>query len=234
MHLKEGFLFLLACIAVEVLGNNASGQELYSYLDENGVQVYTNIPPVGYEWSTYVRDPMHAPLEAGNPVKKSNPATAIDSIIEKYAREYELDPSLIRSMIATESGFDPKAVSPKGALGLMQLMPSTAERLGVSNPFDPDQNIRGGAQHFRSLLNSFDNNLILSLAAYNAGENLVQRLGRVPEIRETHNYIHSVTKRYGKKELEANTEEEEATRAQMFRFVDEDGVLHLTNIPPAR
>jgi soluble lytic murein transglycosylase-like protein len=163
--------------------------------------------------------------------KNSKARDSLDSIIEKYALEYGLDPSLIRSIIATESAFDPTAVSPKGARGLMQLMPETAKRLGVSNPFDPEQNIRGGVQHFRSLLDAFDNNLILSLAAYNAGENLVQRLGRVPAIKETHDYIHSITQRYGKKELDAFTPRAPAYPST-FRYVDQAGVLHLTNIPP--
>jgi len=154
-------------------------------------------------------------------------------IIEKYARTYQLEPSLIHSIIATESGFNPRAVSSKGARGLMQLMPATAARLGVENSFDPEQNIQGGVRHFRSLMDTFNNNLELSLAAYNAGENLVQRLGKVPMIRETIDYVQSVTRRFGKKELGMQTQE--ASRyPSTFRFVDETGVLHLTNIPPLR
>jgi soluble lytic murein transglycosylase-like protein len=162
----------------------------------------------------------------------SKPESArYDSIIEKYARSYQLDPSLIHSIIATESGFNPKAVSSKGARGLMQLMPATAARLGVKNSFDPEQNIQGGVKHFRSLMDTFKNNLELSLAAYNAGENLVQRLGRVPMIRETRDYVQSVTSRFGK--MQANAQSQESSR-YFDSFVDEEGVLHLTNIPPVR
>jgi soluble lytic murein transglycosylase-like protein len=158
---------------------------------------------------------------------------AYSAIIEKYANDYRLDPSLIRSIIATESGFNAKAVSPKGARGLMQLMPATAKRLGVENSFDPEQNIQGGVKHFRSLMDTFKNDLELSLAAYNAGENLVQRLGRVPDIRETQEYVQTITSRYGKKSAEAPVEEGEY-HPPAYRFVDESGVLHLTNIPPSR
>lgn len=218
------FAVLIPCVSV----HNSYGQALYSYLDANGIQVFTNIPPVGS-----VRDlkiagsiPSAAPSE-----NSSSKSSQYDSIIQKYAFDYQLDPSLIRSIIATESDFNPKAVSPKGARGLMQLMPATAARLGVTNSFDPEQNIQGGVKHFRSLMDNFGHNVDLSLAAYNAGENLVQRLGRVPEIKETRNYVQSITRRYRKKELSAQTKEN-AGPSPTFRFTDDAGVLHLTNIPP--
>ena len=115
----------------------------------------------------------------------------------------------------------------------MQLMPATAARLGVKNSFDPEQNIHGGIKHFRSLMDNF-NDVTLSLAAYNAGENRVQRLGRVPEIKETREYVQSVTKRWNAaKEFTAPVQQEDMP-SPIFRFPDEDGVLHLTNIPPIR
>ena len=113
----------------------------------------------------------------------------------------------------------------------MQLMPATASRLGVTDSFDPEQNIRGGVQHFRFLMDSFNNDLDLSLAAYNAGENLVQRLGRVPEIKETRDYVRSITRNYRRKNSDEQIEEK-AKYPPTYRFVDETGVLHLTNIPP--
>ena len=115
----------------------------------------------------------------------------------------------------------------------MQLMPQTAARLGVKNSYDPEQNIHGGVKHFKFLMDSFNNNLELSLAAYNAGENLVQRLGRVPAIKETRDYVQSITRRYGKKETLSQVQEA-LTNLPIFRFVDESGTSHLTNIPPLR
>jgi soluble lytic murein transglycosylase-like protein len=225
------FLSLLAAVAALFIFQNSSfGQTRYKYVDESGVQVFTNIPPVrpipGLEVTG--APVQEAPVDAAKPKSAS-----YDPIIEKYASNYQLDPHLIRSIIATESGFNPKAVSPKGARGLMQLMPETAARLGVKNSFDPEQNIQGGVKHFKFLMDNFKNNVELSLAAYNAGENLVQRIGRVPAIRETRDYVQSVTKRYGKLEMTSQAQVEDMQKnPPIFRFVDETGTLHLTNIPP--
>lgn len=208
-------------------------QALYSYIDENNIQVFTNIPPVGKVLQLKVTGEPEAPPTVVKPAVKSR---NFDPIIEKYALEHNLDPSLIRSIIAQESGFNPNAVSLKGAQGLMQLMPSTAARLGVVDSFDPEQNIKGGVKHFRWLMNNFNNDLNLSLAAYNAGENLVQRLGRIPEIKETRDYVKSITKRYSKSEASAQNTNQPAPEPvyPTVRFVDESGTLHLTNIPPLR
>jgi hypothetical protein len=221
-------LFSLAAIVVlAMFGDISFGQALYSYIDDAGVRVFTNIPPVNPVQDLVVTGSIPTAEAISTPKAE---AESYDEIIEKYANRYQLDPSLIRSIIETESGFNPKAVSPKGAQGLMQLMPSTAERLGVQNSFDPEQNIRGGIKHFRFLMDTFDNDLELSLAAYNAGENLVLRLGRVPQIKETRNYIQSVTKRYGKSEHDMQAKQD-SPHPPTFRFMDESGVLHLTNIP---
>jgi soluble lytic murein transglycosylase-like protein len=222
-------LLQLAALAIVVLpGNALFGQALYSYTDESGVHVFTNIPPVNQIKDLVITGLLPKEEAASTPEPE---AQSYDEIIEKYADHYQLDPSLIRSIIETESGFNPKAVSSKGARGLMQLMPATAERLGVKNSFDPEQNIQAGIKHFRFLMDTFDNNLELSLAAYNAGENLVQRLGRVPQIKETRDYIQSVTKRYGKSEHNVQAKQD-VLHPPAFRFMDESGILHLTNIPP--
>ncbi len=166
MRLKNGFIPLLAVLFAGSFMHRAFGQVLYSYLDDNGIRVFTNIPPVNAVWDLKVYGSIaSAPATASS----KDQSEMFDHIIEKYAGEYQVDPSLIRSIIAAESGFNPKAVSPKGAQGLMQLMPATAARLGVINSFDPEQNIRGGVQHFRSLMDTFNHDLSLSLAAYNAG-----------------------------------------------------------------
>ena len=218
---------MLGFIFVGILGAEVRGQALYSYTDENGYRVFTNIAPVNQVYDLEITGSLPEPPP---PPARQLKSTSFDPIIEKYANHYSLDASLIKSIIATESGFNPRAVSPKGARGLMQLMPATAARLGVSNSFDPEENIRGGVKHFRFLMDNFNNDLTLSLAAYNAGENLVQRLGRVPEYKETRNYIQSVTGRLEKKDPE-QAAEEEPKNPPTYRFVDESGVLHLTNIP---
>lgn len=229
MCIRQKLIPILAVFFVGCCGAQLYAQALYSYLDQNGYRVLTNIPPVQPVYDLQITG---SPPEPAPPPTPAVKATVFDPIIEKYAAHYSLDPSLIKSIIATESGFNPNAVSPKGARGLMQLMPATAQRLGVKNSFDPEENIRGGVKHFRTLMDNFNNDLTLSLAAYNAGENLVQRLGRVPEIKETQNYIKMVTSRLDKKDANPSAEEQ-PERLPTYRYIDESGVLHLTNIPPS-
>ncbi|MFN2443995.1 MAG: lytic transglycosylase domain-containing protein [Vicinamibacterales bacterium] len=116
-----------------------------------------------------------------------------DDIIDEHAQLHRVSPALIRAVIQLESGFNPWAVSPKGALGLMQLMPATARELGVDNPFHPAQNIRGGVTYLRRLLDLYDQDVPLALAAYNAGPGAVARYGDVPPYRETQEYVRRIT-----------------------------------------
>jgi hypothetical protein len=113
-------------------------------------------------------------------------------IIKRCAAKYDLEPSLIRAVIQAESNWDPLAVSHKGAMGLMQLMPETAKLLGVENPFDPAQNIEGGTKYLAELMEAFNERLDLALAAYNAGPTVVSSLGRIPKNRETPYYVRKV------------------------------------------
>jgi len=231
MRWKQRITFIGLFFTITAITPLSQGQEFYSYLDETGVQVFTNIPPANSERLENYTGPTQNNSQKllSSPDTTEHDSHKFDPIIKKYASYYELDPSLIHSIIATESGFNPKAVSSKGARGLMQLMPETAKRLGVSNSFDPEQNIRAGVQHFRSLMDTFNNNLDLSLAAYNAGESLVQRLGRIPGYEETINYVRSVTRRYVERR---ESMEENPVESRTYRYVDPKGVLHLTNIPP--
>ncbi len=120
----------------------------------------------------------------------------IDAAIDAAAVRHNVDPSLVRSVVKVESNFNPNAVSRKGAMGLMQLMPSTARSLNVANPFDPAQNVDAGVRHLRKLLDSYGGNVSLSLAAYNAGSGAVARSAGVPHFRETQNYVRRITDLY--------------------------------------
>lgn len=120
----------------------------------------------------------------------------IDAAIEQAASRHNVDPSLVRSVVKVESDFNPNAVSRKGAMGLMQLMPSTARSLNVANPFDPAQNVDAGVRHLRALLDNYGGNVPLSLAAYNAGAGAVSRSAGVPRFRETQNYVRRITNLY--------------------------------------
>lgn len=181
-----------------------------------------------------------------------NPGLA--SLISQTADRHQVDPDLIHAVVKVESGCDSRAVSPKGAMGLMQLIPATARRFGVENPFDPRQNIEGGTSYLKYLLGLFDGDLGLSLAAYNAGENSVLRTGGIPPFPETREYVRRVTSLYqpdsaskldaggagmGNRTDEARRPKPRSvvgkasavatrpTGAPLYSYVDAKGVLHI-------
>ncbi len=131
---------------------------------------------------------------------KKNPTptsrSEINELIDKYAEQAGLDVDFVKAVINQESGFNPNATSKCGAMGLMQLMPSTAKGLGVTNAYDPEQNIQGGTKYLKGLMDRFDNNKSLALAAYNAGPNAVKKYGGIPPYQETQNYVKNVLGKY--------------------------------------
>jgi soluble lytic murein transglycosylase-like protein len=120
------------------------------------------------------------------------PPEQIDALVQQNADIWQVDPALIKSVIANESSFNANATSPVGAQGLMQLMPETAASLGVKDPYDPAQNVAGGTRYLRSLLDRFNGDTRLAVAAYNAGPNAVDKYGDVPPYAETQNYVKNV------------------------------------------
>ena len=140
-----------------------------------------------------VRTVVRTVVRAGQPAAKPNPAIA--ATVDRIAQQNQLSPELVHSVIQVESNYDPNAVSPKGALGLMQLIPSTARRFGVSDVFDPADNIQGGARYLKYLLGLYNGDQALALAAYNAGEGAVSRYGGVPPFAETRDYLNKVRRR---------------------------------------
>lgn len=169
-------------------GANAS---MYYYV-EDGRIVITNTPSgEGLRPVPGMNEP------AGGIARGTMPATPYDAFIERVAREYGISPDLVKAVALVESGFDPHAVSPKGAGGLMQLMPATAKRYGVRDVFDPLENLRAGIRHLRDLLDEFGGNVTLALAAYNAGSGAVRRHGGVPAYPETRAYVSKVHESMG-------------------------------------
>ena len=170
---------------------------IYRYEDENGVIHFTNCPR-DPKFKLYIRESKE---DVGEELTKTASLSPVDSknydlLISEFSRKYGVDFALIKAIIRAESGFNPKAISRKGARGLMQLMPETALRMNVSNVFNPKENIEGGVRYFKYLLSLFNNDLRLSLAAYNAGENLVSQLGTIPPYRETVDYVRKVLSFY--------------------------------------
>ncbi len=122
----------------------------------------------------------------------------IDDIISSVSEKYNIDSDFIKAIIKQESGFNPNAKSKKGAIGLMQLMPKTAKSLGIIDPYNPKENIEGGVRYLKGLLDKYDNNYELSLAAYNAGAGAVKRYGGIPPYKETKNYVEAIMNNYNK------------------------------------
>ena len=161
--------------------------DLLYYVDDDGRVVFTNTPSR--------RDAKLVPGLADRVAVARGailPATPYDRFIDQLAARDGLDPDLIKAVAMVESAFDPNAVSPKGAMGLMQLMPATAEQYGVDNPLDPYESLGAGSRHLRKLLDRFDGDVTLALAAYNAGAGAVQRYGGVPRYPETLDYVRKV------------------------------------------
>lgn len=176
--------FLAPTIVVPAPSHASSHGEVYVYRDEDGNYVYTDSAEFGAV-PINLRDPpnINPNLDYAEQERK------YDAIIVRHALKHRVDPFLVKAMIRTESMFDPDAISDAGAHGLMQLMPGTAERFGVKDMLDPEQNIAGGVAYLRWLLDLFKGDTTLAVASYNCGERLVQRERRVPNIPETQGYV---------------------------------------------
>jgi soluble lytic murein transglycosylase-like protein len=181
---------VLAAVAATFAPATASAQ-IYAWRDANGTLVLSdrelNTPTKIYE---VPGAPSYRTTTAAEEQAVSAPR--FDDLVVAHAQRHALRPELVRAVIQVESGFNPLATSPKGAMGLMQLMPATARALGVRNPYDPAENIRGGTAYLRQLLDKYDGNEQLALAAYNAGSGAVDRYGSVPPYRETRDYVRRV------------------------------------------
>ncbi len=182
---------------------------IYKYVDKDGVIHFTDIPPEGKY--TLIRE-------------KSNrytPPSRSDyrQLAEEIARRHDIDPELVKRMIEIESGWNPYARSPKGAMGLMQIMPDTARMYGLRDPYDPVENIKAGVRYLRYLIDRFGD-IRLALAAYNAGPTVVDSYGGIPPYPETIQYVKEILR-----------EGYENKREKIYRVVLEDGTILFTNSP---
>lgn len=157
----------------------------YSYRDSRGVIHLTNVHTDHRFRPVYLNG-------GGGAAKRKIARKRILETIEVASRKYSVDPALVKAVVKAESDFDPNAVSYAGAMGLMQLMPQTADDLNVSNPFDPEENVHGGVRHLKHLLKYFKGDVRLAVAAYNAGKSKVLRYGTVPPYTQTRNYVERV------------------------------------------
>ena len=246
----SGVAILVALTAAPSLAE----EKIQAIVAENGRIIFTNLV------DNTPAPPPPVIVEKTDVLAQEMPPTLL-SLVDTISTNHGIDPALVRAVIKTESNFNRWAVSNKGARGLMQLIPETGARYGVRDFFDPQQNVEGGVQYLKFLLEKFNGNLDLSLAAYNAGENLVERLGRIPPIAETTNYIRKVRANYVKRPTPVVAEaalasvkpaappaesasapasaakqqpvkEAQQETPAIFRSVDERGVVHFSNVGP--
>jgi soluble lytic murein transglycosylase-like protein len=187
--------FLAAPLLVALWPASADAQ-IYAWRDANGTLVLSDR---SIDRPTEVYQVEGAPRYVSTtPVESPSARELYEPYVLDYSNQHSLRPELVRAVIQVESGYNPRALSPKGAMGLMQLMPETARMLGVKRPYDPEQNIRGGTRYLRLLLDKYDGNEELALAAYNAGSGAVDRYGkRIPPYRETRDYVTKVGSKAG-------------------------------------
>ncbi len=193
MLLKYAVAVTAACTAAICSASPA----IYEYVDAAGIAHFTDKPDSRrYELVELTPSGLTRSGDHYDPALLAR-ATQYDAIIEAAAESAGVEPNLLRAVIVVESGFNSRAVSKRGAVGLMQLMPATAARFGVSNRYDPRQNVRGGALYLGFLINRFDKNVRLALAAFNAGEDAVDRnAGQIPPFSETLEYVPKVMRIY--------------------------------------
>ena len=218
------WLAVLGSLALlTTLAPPSHASSLYRRVDEDGVTYFTNAPTD----SRFKRIGSLSGTAQGWLRLPEAVRSRYSQEIREIAGRHGVDADLVEAVIRVESAFNPRAVSNKGAQGLMQLMPRTASALGVRNAFDPYQNIDGGVRHLRYLLDRYPGNVSLALAAYNAGEKAVDYYRGVPPYAETTQYVHKILG-------QSPSAGSGGTGTAIYRYVGTDGTVTLTNVPRAR
>ena len=220
-------LVLILCFAPSV------SAEIYKYIDENGVECYTDAA-FGKKTGTETKKRISSNTSASRETsQRTDTRRDIDyhDIVHEKAATYDIDPSLIKAVIKAESNWNDRAISRKGAMGLMQLMPGTAADMDVNNPFDPEENIEGGTKYLKYLIERFNGDLTLALAAYNAGPGAVEKYGYVPPFTETRQYVDKILTRYKGKLTYANVNHSGVGKKTepIYKIIMEDGSVLFTN-----
>jgi len=214
--LRRPSLSLISSLLLFLWSYPLCAGHLYTYVDKRGVLHITDFWRGG-----------SAPVRAA-----ALPPPSLEGIIQQASQEQGLDPSLVKAIIQVESGFNPGALSPKGAMGLMQLMPDTARLYGVKDPWDIAQNVRAGTAYLRDLIQYFNGDLKKALAAYNAGPKAVRDYGGVPPFPETQKYVRDVLSLYPTRKVKLKTSSQGKKSSRPIRRIRlPDGTVLYTNMP---
>jgi soluble lytic murein transglycosylase-like protein len=199
---KRAFLASCVLLGALSLGVTSVNAQIAKVADDSGRNFWVNAEPPVQTKLTFAkqRSAIYMPAEASFS-GRGRPAVSIDrdgaeKLVQEAASRHQVDPALVRAVIETESNWNPAARSRKGAIGLMQLIPTTAQRFGVNDAYSPQQNVDAGVRYLKALLERYDGNLDLALAAYNAGEGAVDRAHGIPAFRETRDYVQKVQNAY--------------------------------------
>lgn len=207
----------------------AFAQEIVRYVGSDGKRVYSNTESIYQLPGNAVSSP--EVMKTVGQVSELQASQKVETLIQQISEKHGMDPDLVKAVAKVESNYNPYAVSRRGAMGLMQLLPDTAKRFGVSNIFDTRQNIEGGVKFLKFLMEMFPNNLTRILAAYNAGEKAVLKYGGIPPYQETREYVRKITALYGKRgPFETARAEPEGT---IVRYQDEAGRIVYSNLESA-
>ena len=203
-------------------------QKILKFISSDGSQIFSNTDDLKQFFK-------HQQLHKFNKKKKvflrstsKKSSYQIIQLINQIAVQHDIDPELVNAVARVESNFNPRAVSPKGALGVMQLLPSTANRFDVHDVYDPKQNIEGGVRYLKFLRSMFSGNIPLMLAAYNAGENAVKKYNGVPPYTETQNYIRKIQQFY--KEDNLSSQKKSALKSNIIIYQNKTGEIFYSNI----
>jgi len=231
--MKNLLITVALCVAAGGLVPSAQAQ-LSSYVDERGTLVYTNDNSPAARKAAAEKNSAAPEAKAkadaadsGALPKSINP-DVLHQIVQETAQKHDVDPNLVSAVISTESNWNTSALSRKGAQGLMQLVPETAQKLGVNNAWDPEQNIDGGVRYLHMLLDRYNGDVPKALAAYNAGPSAVDRWGGVPNYPETREYVRKVTHTYFQPGS-ANQSGSRSGSRPIYRFATDDGRVIFTN-----
>lgn len=228
----------LFIIIVFLLSWIEAGADIYKSTSSDGSVTFTDAPTnknakviVKEQKTSRAYKKTQHKSSVKNKKENLNQKEAFNNIVEEKAKQHNVDPKLVKAVIKAESNWNPAAISPKGALGLMQLMPSTVNLMGVNDPFDPHENINAGIRYLKYLLERFNGNLTLALAAYNAGPGLVDRIKAIPSIPETIMYVKRVIKDYSGTTIVPSyyVLDKKGRNDKIQKVVLQDGTILLTN-----